>query len=749
MTNTTHRWGATPEEWDWAAFHFGDAILPAVGDPDPNLQRSRGLQHLDSLAKTPSIIGSNGQAHGIKGWTVHSATPAQVQAWRRDPAHNILVSTRNIRAIDIDVDDKTAGDKLEDFIQRTLGAQLPVRYRANSGKRTLLLRLDPNPNINRRRIAIGGYGMIEFLADKQQTAVFGTHPSGARFEMRGHEHGIPVVPIESVIALWDMLGAAYDEAAGPLIRGDESAATYTARNGGARSDDPVVKFLEDNGWVTGYEANGLVNIMCPNAGQHTTQSLGSSTSYMPAGVGGKEHGGFKCLHAHCEHINTPAFMRLIGYETEQAAQQFTSTAVALPVTTALVTSPSGEAQLVSAITAPRHEALGFRRSNKGEVLKTFANLMEILRADGDAVAVRMDAFTQVLGISLGGGAFKPIDDDDISILREIVERRYGLAFSADEVRQAVSSAARNAPYDSAIEWLSGLKWDGVDRIGRFARDVWRSADTEYHRAAARYMWVSAAGRILFPGVKADMSVVLISHRQGTGKSSSIRAMSPFENWWGEMGLDSSDADLARLMRGKSVIEIPELKGLSAREAADVKAFLSRTEEELIPKYREFSVTLKRRCVFVGTENRSRFLSDPTGNRRFLPVHVAVAAAFVDWPTMQAELAQYWAQARDMLAQHRGVAEGVDYFATAARNLAGPYVAAATQLDAWHGAISEFVARQDYDVPISIGAIAFALLPGGASALDHSRARRIRDTMIVLGVEETASDVWVKRNTRMF
>ena len=68
---------------------------------------------------------------------------------------------------------------------------------------------------------------------------------------------------------------------------------------------------------------------------------------------------------------------------------------------------------------------------------------------------------------------------------------------------------------------------------------------------------------------------------------------------------------------------------------------------------------------------------------------------------------------------------------------------------WHGAISEFVANQNYDTPISIGAIASALLQGVPSALDLGKARRIRDTMTTLCLEEAGPDVWVKRDTRVF
>ena len=256
----SERYGATPQEWEWAAYHFGADILPAVGDPDPSLPRTKGLTHLDSLAKTPSVIGANGVAHGVSGWVLHTATPEQILAWKQDPALNVLLNTRNIRAIDIDIDDVAAGDALEAYIVSMLGVKPPVRTRGNSGKRTILIRLDPNPVIRKRVIRVGGKGAIEFLANGQQTAVFGTHPSGARFTLRGADAGIPTVPIEAVAALWDALRSAYDEMAKPLIVEADAAAEFIVRNGGVNRDDPVLRFLDAEGWITGGEASGVAQV---------------------------------------------------------------------------------------------------------------------------------------------------------------------------------------------------------------------------------------------------------------------------------------------------------------------------------------------------------------------------------------------------------------------------------------------------------------------------------------------------------
>ncbi|MCV5824559.1 virulence-associated E family protein, partial [Escherichia coli] len=82
-----------------------------------------------------------------------------------------------------------------------------------------------------------------------------------------------------------------------------------------------------------------------------------------------------------------------------------------------------------------------------------------------------------------------------------------------------------------------------------------------------------------------------------------------------------DDDLARKMRGRLVAEIGELRGLNTKELESIKAFVTRTHENWIPKYREFATQFPRRLVFVGTTNEDEFLADKTGNRRWLPVEV--------------------------------------------------------------------------------------------------------------------------------
>jgi predicted P-loop ATPase len=96
------------------------------------------------------------------------------------------------------------------------------------------------------------------------------------------------------------------------------------------------------------------------------------------------------------------------------------------------------------------------------------------------------------------------------------------------------------------------------------------------------------------------------------------------------------------MRGHLIGEIAELKGINSREVEAIKAFITRTHEEWIPKYREFAISYPRRIFLIGTTNETNFLSDDTGNRRWLPIKVSKVSV----AEIMRDCLQLWAEARD-------------------------------------------------------------------------------------------------------
>jgi predicted P-loop ATPase len=102
-------------------------------------------------------------------------------------------------------------------------------------------------------------------------------------------------------------------------------------------------------------------------------------------------------------------------------------------------------------------------------------------------------------------------------------------------------------------------------------------DTAYTRAVSRYLWTALAGRIVTPGVKADMVPILVGG-QGVGKSTGVSAMCPSNEFFTEVSFHEKEDDLARRMRGRLVGEIGELRGLHiVAQPSQLRHFTARFE----------------------------------------------------------------------------------------------------------------------------------------------------------------------------
>jgi hypothetical protein len=289
----------------------------------------------------------------------------------------------------------------------------------------------------------------------------------------------------------------------------------------------------------------------------------------------------------------------------------------------------------------------FDRNKAGRILASIDN---VTKAIGSPTFIRhrvaFDEFKDAAMLApVGTDEWRTLGDADYTAMRIWMERRGFKPVSKEMARDAVEFVVDKNRFDSAILWLESLEWDGTRRLDTFLPHYFGAEDSAYTRSVSRYMWTALAGRVMSPGIKADMMPILVGG-QGVGKSSGVAALVPSEDFFFEMDFNRKEEDLARQMRGRLVAEVGELKGLHSREIEHIKAYITRTHENWVPKFKEFATQFPRRCLIVGTTNKNEFLGDETGERRFLPVVVSA----VDRKAIAVDRLQLWAEARERFAE---------------------------------------------------------------------------------------------------
>jgi predicted P-loop ATPase len=285
--------------------------------------------------------------------------------------------------------------------------------------------------------------------------------------------------------------------------------------------------------------------------------------------------------------------------------------------------------------------------------------------------------------------WRPLSDTDMIQLRETLAREQRFAPIGKELMSdALQLVAARHRFDSAITWLNGLQWDGAPRIERFLTTYCGTADDEYTRAVGLYIWTGLAGRVLEPGCQLDM-VVAFQSPQGKMKSTGFQAMVPADDCFTDgLSLHDDDDDFKRLIRGKLLIEVAEMAGLSKGDINVVKRAITRRQEEWIEKFQTQPTRFKRRCMLFASTNEEHFLPpDETGQRRWVPVEITQ----LDRIRIAADRDQLWAE-----GAARWRVSGVAW--QAAESLAKGRHVKYEQTDVWESAIEGWLDKSPVPMP---------------------------------------------------
>lgn len=235
---------------------------------------------------------------------------------------------------------------------------------------------------------------------------------------------------------------------------------------------------------------------------------------------------------------------------------------------------------------------------------------------------------------------------DDSSLFSILQNDYCLN-SRNDFFDALKNVSHRNRFHPVKDILDSLVWDGKEHIRCLLPDYLGTEDSEYVYQTMRLWMIGAVARIYRPGCKFDYTIIL-QGKQGIGKSTFLQLLALNDDWFND-SLDSLDSDKsAQSLMGSWIIELAELKSL-ARTAGgvdSVKRFLTATQDKYRVPYERRADIFLRQCVFAGTTNKSDFLQDETGNRRFLIIQTGVNKPRKNLfePSVMHEIKSAWAQA---------------------------------------------------------------------------------------------------------
>lgn len=174
-------------------------------------------------------------------------------------------------------------------------------------------------------------------------------------------------------------------------------------------------------------------------------------------------------------------------------------------------------------------------------------------------------------------------------------------------------------FDPYEEYFKGLEWDGQDHI----KELVSYLDIEETPALYGFYWMFK--KWLVRCVKCALEdnyfnkqiLVFVGDEQNTGKTTFCRWLCPppLREYFSQE--ENKDKDEKIQLVSNFLILYDELVKLNKAGLEEVKAMMSKDTIKFRPPYARREETFPRRCSFIGNTNHLQFLTDETGNVRFL------------------------------------------------------------------------------------------------------------------------------------
>ena len=266
--------------------------------------------------------------------------------------------------------------------------------------------------------------------------------------------------------------------------------------------------------------------------------------------------------------------------------------------------------------------------------------------------IRQNVMTTHIEVVDDSGAVLELDGDKLNNIYIAIYELTGIELNKTVAADLINTIAERNPFNPIIEYLESVEhlpahphWDNLGPwlLGN---------DSAIANDALQRILVAAVARSYEPGCSMSWLPILVG-AQGAGKSQLVKSLVP-SDFMAEINapLEQLEREPSLLHRGM-LLELGEIDHyFKATTVESFKNIISTSIDQVRLPYARKPQRMPRRFVMFGTTNRSQFLVDPTGNRRFVPLEIPMGFE-VPWRRVEEERDQLWSAA---LAAYRAGSE---------------------------------------------------------------------------------------------
>jgi predicted P-loop ATPase len=195
-----------------------------------------------------------------------------------------------------------------------------------------------------------------------------------------------------------------------------------------------------------------------------------------------------------------------------------------------------------------------------------------------------------------------------------------IEISDNKVNTFIESIEFSPDYNPFEEYFESLpkKKKKKNYIKKLAKTVQTDNDKRFAKTLERFL-VGCIDCLMRTDSVNDVCLVFQS-KQGLGKTRWMRSLLPKQfqsEYLYEGNIDTSNKDHVMYLSQYWFIHLDELEALNGNDIKSIKSYITRQRISVRKAYGRYNSHLIRRASFLGSVNDNKFLSDMTGNRRWL------------------------------------------------------------------------------------------------------------------------------------